>query len=61
MNIFQNQTPVIGAVAGTGGTFFFNEANPILGFICGVLTLTHICISLYKQNKNGKDRESNSS
>jgi hypothetical protein len=39
------------AVAGTGGTFYLNEINPILGFACGVLTLIHVSLALYKQNK----------
>jgi len=39
------------AAAGTGGTFFLNEVNPILGFVCGVLTLVHVSIALYRQNK----------
>jgi hypothetical protein len=49
------------AAAGTGGTFFFNEANPMLGFICGMLTLTHILIALYKQNKNPTKKDDNKS
>ena len=41
----------LGAVLGTGGTFVLHDVNPWLGFICGILTLTHIIIALYKQNK----------
>lgn len=40
------------AFVGTGGTFVLTDLNPILGLICGVLTLVHISIALYKQNKN---------
>jgi len=49
------------AAAGTGSTFFFHEANPMLGFICGVLTLTHIVIALYKQNNKSESREDSKS
>ena len=45
------------AAAGTGGTFFLNEVNPVLGFLCGVLTLTHVSIALYRQNKTKKEKE----
>ena len=54
-------TPSTIAAAGTGGTFFFNEANPMLGFICGVLTLAHIIIALYKQNKKPANKDDNKS
>lgn len=40
------------AFAGTGGTFVLTDINPWLGFTCGVLTLVHISIALYRQNKN---------
>jgi hypothetical protein len=39
------------AFTGTGGTWFLNDVNPILALVCGLLTLTHVCIALYKQNK----------
>ena len=39
------------AAAGTGGTFALTDINPWLGLVCGVLTLVHISIALYKQNK----------
>ena len=42
------------AFLGTGGTFVLTDLNPWLGFTCGILTLTHICIALYKQNKTPK-------
>ena len=54
-------TPSTIAAAGTGGTFFFNEANPMLGFVCGLLTLVHIIIALYKQNKKTKEPNDNKS
>tara|TARA_Y100000004_G_C8776258_1_gene352940 strand:- start:235 stop:393 length:159 start_codon:yes stop_codon:yes gene_type:complete len=41
----------IAAATGTGGTFFLHDVNPVLGFVCGILTLIHISIALYKQNK----------
>ena len=41
----------LGAVVGTGGTFVLTDINPWLGLLCGILTLTHITIALYKQNK----------
>lgn len=48
-----NQNHLINTVAaaGTGGTFALTDVNPWLGFVCGVLTLVHISIALYKQNK----------
>lgn len=42
------------AAVGTGGTFFLNEVNTILALVCGLLTLTHVSIALYKQNKKDK-------
>jgi hypothetical protein len=44
----------LAAAGGTGGTFFLHDVNPALGFICGILTLIHISIALYKQNKNDR-------
>ena len=43
------------AVMGTGGTFVLTDMNPYLGFACGVLTLVHISLSLWKmwKEKNG--------
>ena len=39
------------ATTGTAGTFVFTDLNPWLGFACGILTLVHVSIALYKQNK----------
>ena len=39
------------AFVGTGGTFVLTDLNPVLGFTCGILTLVHIGVALYKQNK----------
>lgn len=44
------------AFTGTGGTWFLNEVNPVLALVCGLLTLTHVCIALYKQNKPKKKK-----
>jgi len=45
------------AVTGTGGTFVLTDMNPYLGFACGVLTLVHISLSLWKmwKERNGKN------
>lgn len=43
------------AFTGTGGTFYLNEINPFLGLLCGLLTLTHVCIALHRQHKANKE------
>jgi len=40
------------AAFGTGGTFVLTDVNPWLGFCCGILTLVHISIALYRQHKS---------
>jgi hypothetical protein len=45
----------IGA-SGTAGTFLLNDVNPVLGFMCGVLTIIHLGICIYKKSKDGKDK-----
>jgi hypothetical protein len=42
----------LAAAGGTLGTFVLTDINPYLGLLCGSLTLIHVCISLYKQNKS---------
>lgn len=39
------------AITGTGGTFVLTDLNPYLAFTCGILTLIHISVSLYKMWK----------
>ena len=42
------------AITGTGGTFVLTDLNPYLAFMCGILTLIHISLSLYKMWKGPK-------
>ena len=43
------------AATGTGGTFVLTDMNPWLGFACGILTLIHVSLALYKQGSS-KDK-----